>query len=430
MKFLLIFLLLGFLSAKTTQDEIKLQTQNLNENEKSEKELNEKLEDIANEIKKYLSNIQNTQKDIEILSQNVENLEIKAKDDTKNLEKLNSQNLELLKQKDELEKEITKVIVDDLAFDLIVAKDFKNLNGLISEEMIKILDKILGDEMKKISKNYEEILSQINQKTKQISQIKLNLQNYQNQKNKLFDIKNFQQNSINKLEINKKHYLSKLESIKSEQEEIRKTLKNLKIIDDKEQEELRKKAKLAEEKAQAERQRLKKLEEKQTLTKQENKEIEKLKTSIKNNQEKIRQIGSSYQTSKIANYKGKKTIAPLDNFIVFRKFGNYTDEIYNIKIFNENVILRSKYKNAKVVSIFDGKVVFANKTSVLDNVVIVENSGGIHTIYGHLSQIAPTIKIGSYIKKGYVLGRVEQDLTFEITQKNFHIDPLNVISLK
>ena len=93
-------------------------------------------------------------------------------------------------------------------------------------------------------------------------------------------------------------------------------------------------------------------------------------------------------------------------------------------------MLRSNTTDAKVKSVLNGKVVFAKQTALLDRVVIIENDNGIHTIYAHLSQIAPTIKIGSVVQKGYVIGRVKDDLTFEVTQKNYHIDPLELISLK
>ncbi|DAB33119.1 MAG TPA: hypothetical protein CFH79_00210 [Sulfurospirillum sp. UBA11407] len=123
-------------------------------------------------------------------------------------------------------------------------------------------------------------------------------------------------------------------------------------------------------------------------------------------------------------------MAPLEDFVVKRKFGNYIDPIYKIKIFNESVILSSNVPNAKVQNVLDGKVIYAKDTAVLEKVVIVENSYGIHTIYAHLSKIAPTIKVGEKIRKGYVIGRVEQDLTFEVTQKNYHIDPLELITVK
>ncbi len=144
----------------------------------------------------------------------------------------------------------------------------------------------------------------------------------------------------------------------------------------------------------------------------------------------IRQIGSSYQNSNVKKYTGEKTIAPLDNFTVKRRFGDYVDPIYKIKIFNESVVLASNTPDATVKSVLNGKVVFAKDTASLQKVVIVENSDEIHTIYAHLSKTAPTIQVGQKIKKGYVLGRVDNDLTFEVTQKNYHIDPLELIGSK
>ena len=141
----------------------------------------------------------------------------------------------------------------------------------------------------------------------------------------------------------------------------------------------------------------------------------------------MRQIGSSYQRSKVKRYRGKKTIAPLASFVVKRKFGNYIDPIYQIKIFNESVVLSSKINNGKVRNILNGKVVFAKDTAVLDKVIIIENSNGIHTIFAHLSKIAPTVRVGKKIRKGYIIGRVHNDLTLEVTQKNYHINPLELI---
>lgn len=94
------------------------------------------------------------------------------------------------------------------------------------------------------------------------------------------------------------------------------------------------------------------------------------------------------------------------------------------------MVLRSTTPDATVKNVLDGKVVFAKDTAVLQKVIIMENTDGIHTIYAHLSKIAPTIKVGSKIKKGYVIGRVERDLTFEVTQKNYHINPMELISAK
>ncbi len=120
----------------------------------------------------------------------------------------------------------------------------------------------------------------------------------------------------------------------------------------------------------------------------------------------------------------------MDGFTVKRRFGDYIDPIYKIKIFNESVVLASTKADATVKSVLNGKVIFAKDTASLEKVVIIENSDEIHTIYAHLSKIAPTIQVGQKIKKGYVIGRVENDLTFEVTQKNYHIDPLELIGAK
>jgi murein DD-endopeptidase MepM/ murein hydrolase activator NlpD len=110
-----------------------------------------------------------------------------------------------------------------------------------------------------------------------------------------------------------------------------------------------------------------------------------------------------------------------------KKFGPYTDPIYNIKIFNESVSLKPKIANAKVKNVLNGKVILAQNTALLDNVVIVEHSDGMHTIYAHLDQIAPTVEKGKKIRKGSVIGRVKDELMFEVTQKNYHIDPMDLI---
>ena len=144
--------------------------------------------------------------------------------------------------------------------------------------------------------------------------------------------------------------------------------------------------------------------------------------------QRVSQWAEAIRQALSKKYSGARTIAPLDSYTVKQKFGNYVDPIYNIKIFNEAVILRSTTPDAKVKSVLNGKVVFAKATPMLENVVIIENENGIHTIYAHLSQIAPTVKVGSLVQKGYVIGRVRNDLTFEVTQRNYHIDPLEMIS--
>ena len=88
--------------------------------------------------------------------------------------------------------------------------------------------------------------------------------------------------------------------------------------------------------------------------------------------------------------------------------------------------MKPKYPNAKVKNVFNGKVIYADKTALLNNIVIVEHRNGLHTIYANLSKIAPNIKKGKRIKKGYTIGRVSDELIFEATQKSLHINPIRL----
>ncbi|GAA8668688.1 M23 family metallopeptidase [Helicobacter pylori] len=142
----------------------------------------------------------------------------------------------------------------------------------------------------------------------------------------------------------------------------------------------------------------------------------------------VKQVASSYQNINTTSYNGPKTIAPLNDYEVVQKFGPYIDPVYNLKIFSESITLVSKTPNALVRNVLDGKIVFAKEINMLKKVVIIEHKNGIRTIYSQLDKIAPTIKSGMRIQKGYVLGRIEQRLGFEVTMREKHINPLELIA--
>lgn len=120
----------------------------------------------------------------------------------------------------------------------------------------------------------------------------------------------------------------------------------------------------------------------------------------------------------------------MDKFVITKKYGKYVDPIYNIKIFNESIELKPLKPNAKVKNVLNGKVILAKKTPHLNNVIIIKHKGGLYTIYAHIDKIAPTIKKGKKVKKGYVIGRVNNKLTFEVTKNRYHINPLELIRVK
>ncbi|GAA8894401.1 M23 family metallopeptidase [Helicobacter pylori] len=177
-----------------------------------------------------------------------------------------------------------------------------------------------------------------------------------------------------------------------------------------------------------ERQNLNALLKRLNIIKQNRENEEKVSLKKSSQALEVKQVASSYQNINTTSYNGPKTIAPLNDYEVVQKFGPYIDPVYNLKIFSESITLVSKTPNALVRNVLDGKIVFAKEINMLKKVVIIEHKNGIRTIYSQLDKIAPTIKSGMRIQKGYVLGRINQRLGFEVTMKEKHINPLELIA--
>lgn len=405
MRFLLIIVVsFSFLFAQTQNTKKKIETNknSLRSTEILSQQLNKKLDDLANDIingEKELKNIaitiQKTKEQITILESN-------ATATNKELNNLNEQNRDLIRTQKQTEDNIIRIIADDFSLDLMLEDGGvdESDEAIVATSVLSKLNDVLRDDLKKMAKNYEQTSNLIKEKSNKIEQIESRIKEHKRKQNELIALENSQKNTIANLKRDKEIYTKKLAKLQIQQDELRKTLEELAIVAKKEDE-------------------AQKIANSQKTQKQQ---------TAKNGD--IKQVGSSYQTSSVKRYTGAKTIAPLDDFVVKQKFGNYIDPIYNIKIFNESVVLRSKTLDAKVKSVLNGKVVFAKQTQLLDKVIIIENDNGIHTIYAHLSQIAPTIKVGTRVQKGYIIGRVKDDLTFEVTQKNYHIDPLEMIAQK
>ncbi len=108
-----------------------------------------------------------------------------------------------------------------------------------------------------------------------------------------------------------------------------------------------------------------------------------------------------------ARYRGKKSISPIENSKLIKRFGLYLDPVYKFKIFNKSITLKAPYRGAKVRSVLAGEIVFAEDSGkMLGKVVIIEHKNRIHTIYAKLSRFAPGIKVGKRVPKGAVIGKV------------------------
>ena len=402
-------------AAGATANKTQSTKQDLKSKAEQEKKLNKKLDELAKSILSGEKNVKTTAEQISILSVQVKELESSAKAADASLNTLIAQNKDLVAEQKRIEASLLAIISKRFAYDLIVPKNYiESEESIISAEILNSLTKDSQNQVNKIAKDYSKTINSIKSQTDKISAIKLDLAEFRSKQNKLIALQIKQKKDLAQLKSDKDSYEKELSAIQADQEELRKTLEKLAIIAKNEE----------EEKARA--QQKAKLEEAKKAKNNEKLASQSQKTA-KND---VRQVGSSYQMSQVKRYTGAKTIAPLEKFTLKQAFGDYTDPIYKIKIFNESVVLRSALRDAVVKNVLDGKVVFAKETSLLQKVVIVENKDGIHTIYAHLSKIAPTIKVGARLKKGYVIGRVEQDLTFEVTQKNYHINPMELIASK
>ena len=380
-------LLIVLFSLSLFANQIENNTKKLEQTQNEKEQISKKLEDLASEIIEGEQKLKEINEKVKKTSNITAELQELVNAQNGELNTFITQNKELMKDKEKLGAKLVEIIAKDFSYDLIAPKDLIDSSmSIVSIEVLNTLSEVLNNELYKISKDYARTQQQIDYKQKKISEMNINIDNYKKQAKELSELKKRQENLISKQKQDEKIYKQRLTNLQKQQDEIRATLAKLKIIENE------------------------KSNKKSSQTTQ------------------VKHSDTLSYDGKVAKYTGAKTIAPLVDFSVKQKFGDYIDPIYKLKIFNENVVLRSNTPDANVRVVFDGKVVFANDTAVLDKVVIVEHANGIHTIYAHLSKFSKLAKVGEVLKKGNIVGKVERDLTFEVTQKNYHINPLELIN--
>ena len=333
--------------------------------------------------------------------------ELKAKESSytiskKQLKELAKQQNRLKKNADSLEQQLAFSIAQSVSLSLLLNEHYStNIDAIIELEVLKAKLKQNKEKIRRLNGKYFKLSSDISLLNTQAKNLKNSIDTIDAKKKKLLAIQKKNKKDLQRLKVAKASYKKSLKKLLKKQDELKRTLSRLNII------------KIDEQKRQKER--------------DEQKRAFASKTTLNTkNMPKVKQYGRSYQSVKTKRYRGPKTIAPLQNYTITKKFGTYQDPIYGIKVFNESISMKPKKSNARVKNVFNGKVIYADKTSVLNNVVIIEHKNGLHTIYANLSQIAPHIKKGKKIKKGYTIGRVNDELIFEVTQKSSHVNPIRL----
>ncbi len=367
---------------------------------KSYSNINKKMAQNAKDILKQKKTIAKQQKLLKSLIKSLQNKELSYQADTKQLSALKKEQDKLKLAQEKIEEKLIFTIAKSISLQVILEENNSaSEDSLMELEVIKVmLDKTKKDAKSLNSQFFQNSLV-VNKLNKHASSLETAISNIDKKRKNLLDIQKKNKHSLAKLEKSKASYKKALKKLIKKQDILKQTLEKLKII---------------------KVDRIKKAREDEARRKAF------AKKSSDKNLPKVRKPGSSYQSVKTKKYRGKKTISPISGYTITKKYGTYTDPIYGIKIFNESISMRPKRKNTKVKTVFNGKVIYADKTAVLKNIVIVEHRNGLHTIYANLSQISPNIKKGKKIKKGYTIGRVNEELVFEVTQKSYHINPIRL----
>ena len=427
---LLLTLVLSFTflnsSTKTIDKKIQNNKKILKENQSATKKKN-----LARQITNQNKELTKLENDIKKNNEEIKAHEKQLKQAKSILNKLQRNSSSLMKEKKENEQQIVKVIIDEFSSSIALKlASESSLEELIDSEIYTILSQGSKDEILKLNNSYELITQNRKNNQRKIEQISSYIEKRKKKKKELTGLKNKYNKSLASLEKKHKDYQNELKNTVKKQESLKQLLAKLNILR-KEELEKEKKRQIARAKKLAALKK-KKAKKKKKSTKKESYSVEENRNNqyAKDIDLDVRMIGSSTSGVKISKYRGRKTIAPLDSFNVVKKFGKYFDPVYKIELFNESIVLKTKKPQAKVKSIFNGKIVYAKKDAgMLENVVIIQHSNGLHTIYSHLDKISPSLKVGRWIKKGYVVGRVNNTLTFQATKNEMHVNPKDLFRI-
>jgi len=364
--------------------------------------VNKKMASNAKAILKQKQLILKQQKYLTDLKQELRNKEKNYKKNIAQLKKLKKSQDALTNKQNAVEQELVFVVAKNVSLSVILAEDYAvDVESLIEFE---VLQKMLETSTKKANMLNQQFFSnskEMDNLAYKASNLEMAISSMDKKRKDLLLAQNKNKKSLKKLELAKSKYKQELKQLLNKQDALKKTLAKLNII------------KIDEIKKEKERA-------------MRDKAFDSTKILSVNNLPKVKKHGSSYQRVKTRRYIGKKTIAPFTPYTITKKYGTYTDPIYGIKVFNESISLKAKKAKQKVKTVFNGKVIYADKTAVLNNMVIIQHSNGLHTIYANLSQIAPSIRKGKKIRKGSIIGRIDDELIFEVTQKSYHINPIRL----
>jgi len=397
----IIFIFISLEAKKDIDAQIKNTSTKISSFSKTYSSINKKMAQNARAILKQKKAILKQQKYLQELQAELGEKELVYKINTQQLAELKQKQKKLLKIQQKIEEELVFEIAQSVSISIILEEEYMvDSESLIEFEVLQSMLEISKEKANKLNQEFYKNSKEIDILNIHASSLEVAISNIDTKRKSLLSTQKKNKKALKKLKIAKASYKKELKKILKKQDTLKKTLAKLNII---------------------------KIDEiKKAKEEEERRRAFSSKRIVSKSVPKVKRHGSSYQVVKTKRYTGVKTIAPLSSYTITKKYGTYTDPIYGIKIFNESISLKPKKANAKVKTVFNGKIIYADKTAVLDNIVIIEHKNGVHTIYANLSQISPNIRKGKKVKKGYTIGRINDELIFEVTQKSYHINPIRL----
>jgi septal ring factor EnvC (AmiA/AmiB activator) len=401
----LVFLFIVSISLFANVDkDIKTNSKKLKDTENSISKNQRKIKSLEAQIEKETKDLNSYDKLIKDLNKDLKSYETKYSDLKDKFDEISTAQRTLYSTKERLEKKLIELFAQNFSLSIVKNSiELYSLEDIILSEIYTDVIDISQQEIKQLNADYIFIKKDLENYKLQMQELKTFILEREKKRKKIKRAKDKQHHIVSSLK--KKHYKyqKRLKKDIATREEIAKLLDKLEIV--------------------------KKESKKVVKPPKKEESKEKLKSNDQFADLEIRTIGSSYKRVKTKKYRGKKTIPPLNGFSIEKKFGTYYDKIYKIKLFNDSLVLKPYGNSVDVVSVLDGKIIYAQNNPSLGNVVIIEHNSGYHTVYAHLSQIASGLSIGKRVKQNYKIGKVNKTLSFQVTRSGAYIDPMQFIEI-
>ena len=391
-KHMRIFVLLFFLSAifswGSVDQKIRTTKSRLKKTDKELRGVHIKLSKLARQLGSLQRELKRIDTRLLKLDKELAKANERYKEKKEAYEKTRKLIKKLSAQEEELRKQLMELVSKEFSKSLLLTSiENPTQEDILKEEILKAIQKKEGAQIRKVGQEFAKTQQLLKTSKHKLSALQNQIEDLLKKQSELKRLKLIKSKKLKSYEAKKSTYDKTLRQLTLQRSSLQKTLKKLSIV-------------------------------------QRPKNSKKRDIKIKNYGQK------SYKRAKTVRYKGPKTIPPLNRFVIQKRYGIYKDPIYNIEIPNENIELKPLEPNAKVRNVLNGRVILAKWTPHLKNVVIVKHRSGLYTIYAYLDKLAPYIKKGRKLKKGYTIGRVNAKLIFEVTKNSSHINPLDLIKVK